>query len=133
MNREYLFSLRSILLIVGLSLLLTGCSLFAPKSDELTIDSDPQGAEVIIPGLKRQKTPCVVSVPSDKNIMIIVRKQGYVTREYTIKSTLGKCGVLDVCGCVLWGIPAIGLFSPGAYTLEQHIIYVPFEKMEKKQ
>ena len=119
--------------IVGLSLLLTGCSFFAPRTDELTIDSDPQGAEVVIPSMERKKTPCVISVPSDKDIMVVVRKKGYVTREYQIRCTLGKCGILDVCGAALWAVPAVGLFTPGAYTLAQHTIFVPLEQDTKTE
>jgi len=121
-------NIKFCILIAGLSFLLTGCSLFAPRTDELTIDSDPQNAEVIIPGMEHKRTPCVVSVPSDKGIMVIVRKKGYVTREYNVKSTLGKCGTLDVCGTVLWGVPVVGLLTPGAYTLENHTIFVPLEE-----
>ena len=47
-------NLKFCILIAGMSLLLTGCSIFAPRTDELTIDSDPQNAEVIIPGMEHK-------------------------------------------------------------------------------
>jgi hypothetical protein len=36
--------------------------------------------------------------------------------------------VLDVIGLWCWLIPGIGLISPGAFTLDQHIIYAPLLK-----
>lgn len=128
---KQLFTVVTLFIFVAFSF--TSCSLFAPKTEDLTIDSDPQGAEVVIPGRERMTTPCTINVPCDKDIAVIVRKSGYNTKSYNIRYTLGKCGILDVCGTALWVVPAVGLFTPGAYTLEQHTIFAPLDKSNNTQ
>jgi len=110
----------------------TGCSLFAPWKEEIVIDSDPQGAEVIIPG-QRGVTPCTLKVPCNKDLTVIVKKKGYYTGQKSVQYTLGKCGVLDVAGTWAFLIPAIGLASPGAYTLREHEVIVVLSKIEPER
>ena len=120
-------SIVSILMVVLVLFSTTGCSLFAPWKESITVDSEPQGAQVIIPG-QRLTTPCVLTVPCNKEVVVILKKEGYSTATYNIRPTLGICGVLDVAGLCCWLIPGIGLFTPGAFTLDQHIIYAPLAK-----
>ena len=117
----------NILMGAGLLLSTAGCSWFAPWREDVVVDSEPQGAQVIIPG-QRLTTPCTITVPCDRGITVVIKKEGYETSVHTIRHTLGKCGTLDVIGAVIWLVPAIGLFSPGASTLEQHTIYAPLTK-----
>ena len=107
-----------------------GCSLFAPYKEDVIIDSEPQGAQIIIPGQARLSTPATVKLRCDQNVTVIIKKDGYHTHVETLHRTLGKCGLLDVLGTVLVIFPAVGLFSPGAYTLEQHVVYAPLQKLD---
>ena len=68
-------------------------------------------------------TPATFKVPCDEDIVVIARKDGYYTQSQTVRPVLGKCGTLDVVGTVVFLFPAVGLFSPGAYTLDQHTIF----------
>ena len=118
----------NVVMAAALFLATTGCSLFAPRSEDIIVDSDPQGAEVMIPG-QRLMTPCSITVPCDKDVTVVLRKDGYRTEVYNIKRTLGKCGTLDLVGGIIFLLPAVGLFSGGAYTLEQHTIFAPLFKV----
>ena len=116
--------------VVMASLLLittNGCSLFAPKSEDIFVDSEPQGAQVIA-GNRHGTTPCTISVPCNKDVTVIVKKNGYGTQTYKIGYSLGTCGILDIVGTVLFLVPAVGFFSAGAYTLDQHTVYAPLTK-----
>ena len=104
-----------------------GCSLFAPKSETVFVNSEPQGAQVLVNNSNQGMTPCSVSVPC-KGATIVVRKDGYSTQVYPLGSSLGKCGILDIAGTVLFIFPVFGLLSSGAYTLDQHTIYAPLSK-----
>ena len=104
-----------------------GCSLFAPKSETVFINSEPQGAQVLVNSNLKGTTPCSVSVPC-KEASIVVKKDGYNTQAFTIGRSLGTCGILDIVGTVLFIVPVVGLFSSGAYTLDQHNIYAPLTK-----
>ena len=116
--------------VVMASLLLlttNGCSLFAPKSEIVSVNSEPQGAQVYVNGTLKGTTPCNVSVPC-KEANIIVKKDGYNSQFYTIGHSLGTCGILDIVGTVMFLVPVVGLFSSGAYTLDQHTIQAPLSK-----
>jgi len=119
-------SVRRVISVVASASLLgaAGCSMFAPKQDRLVIDSEPQGAVVTVAGRPRFTTPATLTVPCDEDITLIFRKEGYYTQSQTVRRTLSKCGVLDVAGTVLFLVPAVGLFFPGAYTLDQHTVFV---------
>ena len=104
-----------------------GCSLFAPKSETVFVNSEPQGAQVLVNNSNQGMTPCNISVPC-KGATIVVRKDGYTTQVYPIGSSLGKCGILDIAGTVLFIFPVFGLLSSGAYTLDQHTVYAPLSK-----
>ena len=120
-------SIVSILMVVLVLFASTGCSVLAPWKENITVNSEPQGAEVIVPG-QRLTTPCVLTVPCNKEVVVIVKKEGYSTATYNIRPTIGICGLLDVVGTFVWLIPGIGLFTPGASTLDQHVIYAPLAK-----
>ena len=104
-----------------------GCSLFAPKSETVSVNSEPQGAQVYVNDTLKGTTPCNVSVPC-KEANIIVKKEGYNSQYYTIGHSLGTCGILDIVGTVIIIVPLFGLLSSGAYTLDQHTIHAPLTK-----
>ena len=104
-----------------------GCSLFAPKSETVSFNSEPQGAQVYVNNTLKGTTPCSVSVPC-KGADIVVKKDGYNTQVYTIGHSLGTCGILDIAGTVMFLVPVFGLLSDGAYTLDQHTIHAPLAK-----
>lgn len=104
-----------------------GCSLFAPKSETVSVNSEPQGAQVYVNDTLKGTTPCNVSVPC-KEANIIVKKEGYNSQYYTIGHSLGTCGILDIVGTVIIIVPVFGLLSSGAYTLDQHTIHAPLTK-----
>ena len=124
-------SIASFLVVVMALFSTTGCSIFSPWQENITVDSEPQGAQVIIAS-QCLKTPCTITVPCNKEVLVIVKKDGYETVNYTIRPTLGVCGILDAIGTWCWLVPGIGLFTPGAFTLEQHNIYAPLIQDAKK-
>lgn len=117
--------LFSVALAASLLYSTTGCSFFAPKHEKVVFDSEPQGATIIIPGQPRSTTPAALELPCDEDFTVVFRKAGYCTQSHSVRRTLGKCGIMDVVGTVVFLLPAFGLLSPGAYTLEHHTIFAP--------
>ena len=112
-------------------LLLTtnGCSFFAPKTEEVAVNTVPSGAEVYVNNDFKGTTPCSVPM-SCKGGEIMVKKAGYDPQLYKVGRSLGTCGVMDIVGTVLFLVPAIGLFSAGAYTLDEHNVNVSLNKKD---
>ena len=110
------------IVMASLVLLTTnGCSFFAPKTEEVAVNTVPSGAEVYVDNNFKGNTPCSVPV-SCKGGEIMGKKDGYDTQLYTVGRHLGTCGIMDIVGTVLFLVPAVGLFSAGAYTLDEHTV-----------
>ena len=119
--------------IVMASLLLlttNGCSFFAPKTEEVAVNAVPSGAEVYVNNNYKGTTPCSVPV-SCKGGEIMVKKAGYDPQLHKIGRHLGTCGIMDIVGTVLFLVPAVGLFSAGAYTLDEHPLNVSLTKQSE--
>ncbi|MBR3507140.1 MAG: PEGA domain-containing protein [Lentisphaeria bacterium] len=116
-------------LVMASLILLTanGCSFFAPKTENVAVNTVPAGAEVYVNNDFKGTTPCNVPM-SCKGGEIMVRKAGYDTQLYRVGRHLGTCGVMDIVGTVMFLVPAIGLFSAGAYTLDEHNVNVSLTK-----
>ncbi len=83
---------------LGAAVLLSGCAtLFASKSKELSLISDPQGAEVYINGSRVGVTPMNFRVDNNKPQTVTFRKAGHkeVSCHLTTKTGAGWI-VLDV-------------------------------------
>ncbi|MCQ2378317.1 MAG: PEGA domain-containing protein [Victivallaceae bacterium] len=101
---------------------LAGCSLFAPKSETVTVNSIPQGADVWVGG-KCFRTPCAVELPCGENASLSIRKEGYHPYNKRLFVTLGSCGMMDVIGGCICLVPFIGLASNnGSHTFEEHAV-----------
>jgi len=105
--------LTTICLIVIVTLL-NGCAtLFAPDNHEVQIDSEPQGADIYIDGVKTGKTPMETNLKPDKSYMVEFRKDGF-QKTTIILDTKVKISwvVLDV----FFGlIPVVVDFATGAW------------------
>jgi hypothetical protein len=104
-----------------------GCSFFAPKTENVAVNTVPAGAEVYVNNDFKGNTPCNVPM-SCKGGEIMVKKAGYDTQIYRVGRHLGTCGIVDIVGTVMFLVPAIGLFSAGAYTLDEHTVNVSMTK-----
>lgn len=128
MNMKISKAANLVMTTLVLVLSTNGCSLFAPKSEKIAINSEPTGAEVLVNNRIEGTTPLSVSLNCKHDATIVVRKEGYTSQVFHVKSSLGTCGIMDIVGTVLFLVPAVGLFSAGAYTLDQHNIYAPLSK-----
>lgn len=110
------------LIMAALVLLTTnGCSLFAPWTQTVSVNSGPSGAEVIVDNKFKGYTPCNIDVTC-KGATITVRKDGYVSQNHTIGRSLGTCGIMDLVGTFFFIVPVVGLIAPGAYTLDERTV-----------
>lgn len=108
----------SLMLLVSFS----GCSLFVPHKQSITINGNPANAAVIVNG-QQYMAPATIRVRRNKNVNIIATKNGYNT--FTLQSgfSLSPWGVLDIIGGVCFLVPFFGLLAPGAYELDQDNFY----------
>ncbi|MBR2357704.1 MAG: hypothetical protein IKA65_06750 [Lentisphaeria bacterium] len=118
--KKILKFLVSIILLISVS----GCSLFAPHTQPITITGEPAGALVVVNG-QPMTAPATIKVPKNKQVSLTVTKKGYYPFFIHSGYTLSTLGILDVIGGFFILVPFIGLAAPGAWTLDQdHFYYV---------
>lgn len=79
------------IIFFGVVLALSGCaSIISGSNQTITIDSYPQGAEVVISGLTRGLTPLTVPVSREYSEVgtVIVKKEGYEPQTITLSHKL---------------------------------------------
>lgn len=102
-----------------LATLMTGCCAFRPHCQSMTINTQPSGAKVWVNNNYRGLSPVTVSVARNRTVAIMARKEGFDAAAYSVGNHFSSFAVLDVAGTILWLVPGIGLFTPGAFDLDE--------------
>ncbi|MCL2673299.1 MAG: hypothetical protein FWF01_02810 [Alphaproteobacteria bacterium] len=118
----------NIFILACISTSLTACSFFAGWNDTLNVAASEPDANIFINGGFKGKGHVSVSVPSRKDVSIMVTHPGFCPETREIPSVLSTVGVVDVIGGVVWLVPFLGLISPGAWRLDQTSISIPLVK-----
>ena len=115
---------KSMLLLLAAVTLIAagGCSFFAPATQTIHINGTPADAAVVVNG-NTVKVPATIDVPRNKNLTIVVHKNGFKPYKMTTGYSLSTIGVVDAIGCWLLLLPGAGLFAPGAWELMEDNFY----------
>jgi hypothetical protein len=124
--------MRSLFLVSSLALVLltTSCAtLFAPHTNQLSVASEPEGAEVYVNGMRMGVTPVVLDLKADQSYVIEYRKSGFESVSRTVNTKVGAGWViLDILGGL---IPVIVDASTGAWKqLDQKAINATLVKQQ---
>ena len=113
----------------SLAAVLTGCSFFGDKTQELTVNVEPADARVLING-KWYDPPVAMEVSRREPITVTASREGY--ESHTVKSgvVLSKLGTVDAIGLAVILLPGIGLLSDGAYEIPNSHIFIQLDKKE---
>lgn len=106
-------------------LLLTGCAtLFTGTSDDIYINSNPNGAEIMIGGLKVGKTPATITVkrPGFNDKEVVLKLDGYERRAFILKKSFNAVAILNLAGILGWAIDfatgSIYKYEPKSYEID---------------
>ena len=113
---------QAVVAVLGASVF--GCSAFAPHTQEVTINSVPMGADVKVDGVPYGPTPVTVKLQRNKDHAIIATR-GQQIGAQTVGNHLSLTGALDIAGTFVFIVPVIGLFTPGAFSLDTTQVVVP--------
>ncbi len=96
-------------------ILLSGCAtMYAPKNDNITIKTNPEGADVYLGASLLGKTPLTYSFKREtfEQKTLSIRKQGYKNQELFLQRTIEKKAlynlgfIITTFGVTSWGIDA---------------------------
>ncbi len=118
--RRFGMRLAGILLTVGLS----GCSVFVPHSQTLSVVASEPDAMIFINGKPAGMGMASAKVPRNKSATILATKPGFRPAEKTVRYQLSGAGLADIIGGVVCLVPAVGLLTPGAQRLSEESVSI---------
>lgn len=106
-------SLSAILLATN-----TGCSAFVSSVQTMNIKCNPADSILMVNG-ERYTPPAQIVVKRNREVSIQCYKDGFFPYQRTIGYHFNTTGALDAVGTALFIFPCIGLFAPGAWSLDE--------------
>ena len=113
LNRIVSAALAAVLLGVT-----TGCSAFRSFDEPVIITCTPPDAVLMVNG-QRQTPPAHLSVRRNRDMYLLAQKEGYLPYQRTVGNHFNATGALDLVGTFIFLLPGIGLFFPGAWSLDE--------------
>lgn len=107
----------NILLILLLLFLSSGCAtIIHGTTQDVGIITDPSGAELVLDGQERYKSPAKITMKRKEDHTVEVSKAGYQKETINIKSVLSGAVAANIIagGLIGWGVDAV---SGGQYRL----------------
>ena len=102
---------------------LTGCSTFASKTQQFSVTATPKDASIIINGQLRGKGHAVAEVKRDSSVSVMVSKKGCQPMHRAIGHSINGLGILAGIVTLILLVPAFGLASAGAYSLDEDTLH----------
>ena len=100
-----------------------GCSAFRSTTQQVSVTCIPEDATLMIDG-QRCRSPVTIKARRDRDISVQCFKDGYLPYQRLVGIRFNTTGVLDAIGTFCFLLPAIGLCTPGAWSLEDTEIAV---------
>lgn len=115
------------------ALVMTGCSLFGPRMQTVTVSSDPTGAKVLINGESIGNSPLRHQVHRSDDLLVEVRAPGFQHGYRTSHRGLSTLGLVDLVGGCIILFPFFGLLSPAAWEHEPSSFGITLDPVEAAQ
>jgi hypothetical protein len=104
---------------IAVSILTTGCSTLAANTQTLKVACSEPDASIQINGGKPYQGTARLEARRNKPVSIACYKSGYFPSQKVISSSLSGTGVADLVGSFILVLPVLGLFTPGAWNLDE--------------
>ena len=117
-------------LILTIGITQSGCSMFVPTRERFSVTASEPDAKIYVNGDYLGKGNVETRVQRNKDVSVLVKKEGYTPKTKSIGTNFSMAGVLDIIGGCLILVPFLGLFFPGCRELEQTNVAVALEKEE---
>jgi hypothetical protein len=118
---------KAFIVATSLSLLVSGCSLFAPHSQNFSARCSEPDADLFINSEKFQGHG-TTSVKRNGNVSIMCTKPGFNPSTATVAPTISGTGIADAIGTVTILLPGLGFLSPGAWRLTADSVNIIMDK-----
>lgn len=116
--------------MVAFSFAVSGCSAFVPRTQTVSAVCSEPDANLQINGQMYQGK-AQFEAKKNKTVSIMCTKSGYFPAQRTIDHSLSGTGVADAIGTAFFLLPGIGLFTAGAWNLDETEVSLAMMKNEK--
>lgn len=116
-----------LILAVAIPVLNTSCSLGVGSTQNVTVNSNVP-AKLIANGAPVGTTPVTFQAKRNQSLALIATAPGYNQSTKTVGRQMSETGIMDGVGGLFFLIPWVGLFSDGAWELQEDNIYMNLEK-----
>ncbi len=87
-------------LATGVAFMFTGCAtIMGSKTQKVTFNTNPKGADVLLKGTKTCKTPCTVELVKDTYTNVTFQKDGYQSKTVSVEQGIAP---------IFWGNILVG-------------------------
>ena len=101
-----------------------------PSTQNLSISSNEDDVRLLVNG-QVHNAPVQLELPRNKSVNIQAMKDGYYTANMNVGTKLSGTGIADIAGGFIFILPFLGLFSSGAWSLEQENVTMNMVSKEK--
>ena len=127
-------NMKKILSITLCLFYLSGCSMFAPRQQKISIRTNVPTSAIYINGeLVQVGQQAEFLVKRNYNAQIMVTAEGYYPAYRQLISELSTLGILDIVGGIILIVPLIGLAFPGAKSLDYTNVAIHLVPQPKSQ
>ena len=119
---------KIILLTVAASLFTSGCSAFVPRTQTVTAACSEPDAILQINGGQTYTGQAKLDARRDKVFSYSCFKQGYYPAHKSVSYSISPTGVADFVGSMIFLIPIVGIFMPGAWDLDEKDVSINMVK-----
>lgn len=110
---------KSICLILIFSLAISGCSAFVPPNQKVKAACSEPDATLQVNGGDIYTGNAELDVRRDKVFAYTCFKPGYYPGQKAVSYSISMTGILDFVGSMIFLIPVVGIFTPGAWHLDE--------------
>lgn len=119
---------KIICITLVVSILTSGCSAFVTKTQTVTASCSESDAVLQVNGGEIYTGQTKVEARRDKVFSYSCFKQGYYPAHKSVSYSISPTGVADFIGSMIFIIPIVGIFSPGAWDLDEKDVTINMVK-----
>lgn len=119
---------KFICLALVANLALSGCSAFATKTQTVHASCSEPDATLQVNGGQIYTGQAQIEARRDKVFSYACFKPGYYPAQKNVSYSISQTGIADFVGSMIFLIPIIGIFSPGAWDLDENEVSINMVK-----
>lgn len=119
---------KIIIALLFFSMTLSGCSAFVPRTQTVTAACSEPDAILQINGGQTYTGQAKLDARRDKVFSYSCFKQGYYPAHKSVSYSISPTGIADFIGSMIFLIPIVGIFMPGAWDLDERDVTINMVK-----